>query len=135
MGFYAADANGFIADVASTTGLHDFSTEAEAHPGTIATFAEAGETDDPEALAAALAAVTFQNLSAETVRQAILGCAQRAAEVLILSDGADTDEDDAAFVDDTPDMSALRALDQEPPAEPINEYRTRLQQIATRLKR
>lgn len=107
MSYFAVDIHGYIDDVASIGGFLDFTKAAAAYPGIIADFAQAGETERPQDLADALADVTFDNPSADSVRQQMVKCADLADGVLLVSDGMDTD--DPAF--EIPDEPAQNHRD------------------------
>ncbi|MEQ1735287.1 MAG: hypothetical protein ABL886_02510 [Rhodoglobus sp.] len=95
MTLYVADANGYLVDIASGGGWHDFITwvlTLKSSPVAVA-FVRDGVTDEPRALAKELANVKFSNKSADSVRRGVVKAARRAEEHLLVSDGTDGDEE------------------------------------------
>lgn len=90
MTYYAADVNGYIDDIASVRGWHDFVTWVDTmkqRHSVVAAFVQQGMTYKPLVLAQELAAVESSNASADSVRAGVVRAAQRAKELLIISDG------------------------------------------------
>lgn len=89
MTYYVADADGYLTDIASTRGWHDFITAVKATPACAhaAVFVRDGVVDDPRTLASELGGVKFADVSADSVRRGVVSAAKRAQEVLIISDG------------------------------------------------
>src|SRR5262245_20848736 len=88
MGYTAADERGYLADVASNSGYAAFIRAVEPLKlPPVMDLLDDGWTEDPRGLAQALARVTFDNASAESVRAEIVAAASKAEGALIISDG------------------------------------------------
>lgn len=88
MGYYLADANGYVEDFASIGGLREFSTWSAGHVGTLSRFAREGFTDDPGSLYEALGRSANPASPALTeMLQALQAAAKNAEGCLIISDG------------------------------------------------
>jgi len=85
--YYAIDAEGYVADIASLGGWRAFRAWAEGQADPIKQFAAEGRTDDPQALYEALDAVVAEDPAVETTRAGLAEAALIADEVLIMTDG------------------------------------------------
>jgi hypothetical protein len=90
MGYYVADANGVLGDLASGGGLKAFSEWAPKH-GPVRNFLRDGTTIRPVDLAAALEAEKADDPKVDATRRELAAFARRAEELLILSDGGTDD--------------------------------------------
>lgn len=97
MSYFAADANGYIDDIASGGGWSAFVEWGLAKGGAIKEFVEDGVTSDLEGLIAELSGESASG-SIESTRRIVLACAEKADEVLIVTDG--TSDEDVSSVDD-----------------------------------
>lgn len=86
MSYYAADANGYLDDVASVGGMRDFRNWAKTQEPVIRQFVERGSTEQITELADALEAAKAEGSVAST-RNNLVEQARKAQEVFILSDG------------------------------------------------
>ena len=94
MSYYAADANGYVGDVASNGGWADFTAWARKQKdATLTQLADEGYADAP-ALLTALAAHKATG-TVEQTRLGLITLARKADEVLIISDGVGVEPDDA----------------------------------------
>lgn len=87
MSYSLFDSDNYLGDVASNAGWKDFALWASQQAAPIAEFVRDGHTDDPQGLAAALDVVTAKDPEVDGTRQLVLEAAQKADEVLIISDG------------------------------------------------
>ena len=85
------DSTGDLGDFANISGLRDFHAWAATQHPLIANFARDGFTKDPESLAKVLRS-TMAPENAETMRRDLLAAAEKAKDVLIVSDGPTVDE-------------------------------------------
>lgn len=88
MGYYVADANGYIADIASIGGWRAFRAWSSVDP-IVRDFVITGVTETPATLAQALLDDHADDPDVESIRSALYSCAEAADAVLILSDGSD----------------------------------------------
>jgi hypothetical protein len=90
MGYYVADANGVLGDLASGGGLKAFSEWAPSY-GPIRNFLRDGTTIRPVDLAVALESEKADDPKVDATRRELAAFARRAEELLILSDGGTDD--------------------------------------------
>ena len=86
MSYFLANEDGYVADFATNSGLAEFAEWAEKQGGPLADFIERGETEDPAALAGALAKLQTTGDN-ESIRKALLEAARNSVKILILTDG------------------------------------------------
>lgn len=87
MSFYAYDVSGYVGDVASVVGWADFCDWAEGAGGEVSSLTNDGVSNDPAALAQQLGGMSAPDPDVEAVRVGLLGLAQKAKELLIVSEG------------------------------------------------
>lgn len=86
MGYYAADKNGYLEDVASIGGMRDLRQWGRTQAPVIRQLLANGVSDSPKDLAAALRSASSEGAVKSTVLH-LADVADRAEELLILSDG------------------------------------------------
>lgn len=87
MSYACYDGRGFLGDVASGGGWAAFCAWAQTQGPRVRQFVTDGETEEPKALAAELAAGPVMGGENEVVRVGVLTFADRADAILIVSDG------------------------------------------------
>lgn len=93
MSYYAADIKGYLADIASVGGWHNFVLWADRQHNAhhLQSFVLAGCTDDPQALADELIDMRCDALSVETTRVGLQAAARKAESFLLFTDGTSND--------------------------------------------
>jgi hypothetical protein len=92
--WYAYDVNGYVADVASIGGWQAFRAWARAQGGALAAFIDKGSTRNLPELRAELKAYRAPDADVDSVRRSLLAATDKASQVLILSDGETTADDE-----------------------------------------
>jgi hypothetical protein len=90
MGYYVADANGYLGDIASGGGLRAFSEWAPMS-GPVREFLRDGYSYGTDQLAQTLNEMKSDNPAVDSVRTELAGYARQAEVLLILSDGGTDD--------------------------------------------
>lgn len=94
MSYYTADVRGYLADIASVGGWHNFIVWEERQHNALQlhNFVQKGFTEDPQSLADELRDLRSDILSVETTRIGLQAAARRAEEFLIFTDGTSNEE-------------------------------------------
>lgn len=92
MSLCAYDVNGYVGEVASLGGWRELAVWARSVGGALRDLVDTGFTTDPGALAAKLDAQTVLDATIDATRKNLAHIARYAQEVLIISDGVDTED-------------------------------------------
>jgi hypothetical protein len=96
MSYYAYDVHGYLGDVASGPGWHDFTLWAATQGGALAQLAKNGYVYQTNVLAAEAARATAPNASAASILSNLIQLARKAEDCLLVSDGWEGDGRQAA---------------------------------------